>query len=150
MGHPCRKKADRNPSEPLGIIAVGWEPGSSDPELEELALRIADHRSCPLRRLRPGVQLGRGVPELFEPLLEWVNGSLQLRYVTFVNASMAFFGWAFLRTKTLPRWIGWGTLIWSLGWLIMTLLTTLPATFVIVPLVFGVALVVHRPGPQRP
>ena len=90
------------------------------------------------------------VPKLFEPLREWVNGAVQVRYVTFVNASMALYGWAFLRTKILPRWIGWATVFWSLGWLIVTLVIqlTLPATFVIVPLIFGVALIAHREAPR--
>ena len=83
------------------------------------------------------------MPELFEPLREWVNGPIQLRYVTFGNASMAFYGWAFLRTKVLPRWIGWGILIWSLGWLIVTPVITLPATLIILPLILGVALLAY-------
>ena len=82
------------------------------------------------------------VPEFFEPLREWVNGPVQLRYVTFVNVSMAFYGWAFLRTRVLPQWIGWSTLIWSLGWLILALVIqlTLPATYILLPLLLGVAL----------
>ena len=40
------------------------------------------------------------VPEFFDPLREWVNDPVQLRYVTFVNASMAFYGSAFLRTTS--------------------------------------------------
>ncbi len=83
------------------------------------------------------------IPEFFEPLREWVNGTIQLRYVTFANVSMVFYGWAFLRTKVLPRWIGWGTLGWSLGWLILTPSITLPATLVILPLVIGVALLLY-------
>ena len=69
------------------------------------------------------------MPEIFEPLREWVNGPVQLHYVIFANASMAFYGWAFLRTKVLPRWIGWVTLAWSLALLILALVTqdTLPA-----------------------
>ena len=91
------------------------------------------------------------VPELFEPMREWVNGSVQLRYVTFVYASMAAYGWAFLRTGVLPRWIGWLTLGWSLAWLIVIFSTqdTLPATFVIVPLIIGVALLVYRESPKN-
>ncbi len=90
------------------------------------------------------------VPEFFDPLREWVNGPVQLRYVTFVNTSMAFYGWAFLRTGVLPRWIGWSTLIWSLGWLILAVVIqlTLPATYILLPLLLGVALIVHREGPQ--
>ena len=85
------------------------------------------------------------------PLREWVNGAVQLQYVTFVNASMAVYGWAFLRTKILPRWIGWTTLIWSSAWLIVAVVTqdTLPATFLVLPLLFGVALLVHREGPRQ-
>ena len=91
------------------------------------------------------------VPDFFEPLREWVNGAVQLQYVTFVNASMAVYGWAFLRTKILPRWIGWTTLIWSSAWLIVAVVTqdTLPATFLVLPLLFGVALLVHREGPRQ-
>ena len=88
------------------------------------------------------------VPQLYEPLREWVNGAVQLRYVTFGNASMAFYGWAFLRTNVLPRWIGWATLFWSLGWLIVTPVITLPATLIILPSIFGAALLVHRQGPR--
>ena len=83
------------------------------------------------------------VPEFYEPLREWVNGAVQVRYVTFSNASMAFYGWAFLRTKVLPRWISWGTLIWSLGWLIVIPVITLPATLIILPLIIGVALLAY-------
>ena len=89
------------------------------------------------------------VPELFEPLREWINGAVQVRYMTFVNASMALYGWGFLRTNALPRWIGWATLFWSLGWLILTVVTTLPATFLILPLIIGVALIVHQEGPNN-
>ncbi len=85
------------------------------------------------------------VPALFEPLREWVNSAIQVRYVTFVNASMAFYGWAFLRTDIVPRWIGWGALFWSLGWLIVTPVITLPATLIILPLIIGVALLVYPP-----
>ena len=91
------------------------------------------------------------VPEFFDPLREWVNGPVQLQYVTFVNASMAFYGWASLRTRVLPQWIGWSTLIWSMGWLILALVIqlTLPATYILLPLLLGVALIVHREGPRQ-
>ena len=91
------------------------------------------------------------VPEIFEPLREWVNGPIQFAYTTVAYASMAFYGWAFLRTKVLPRWIGWVTLGWSLAWLIVIFATqtTLPAVFLVFPLFFGVAPLVHRQGPKN-
>ena len=89
------------------------------------------------------------IPQIYEPLREWVNGAVQLRYVIFVHASLALYGWAILRTNVLYRWVGWTTLIWSLVWLALTFVdqTTLPATFILIPLLLGITLLVH---PMRP
>ena len=89
------------------------------------------------------------VPEFFEPLRQWVNGSIQLVYMTFGFSSMIAYGWALLRTKVLPDWVGWTMLAWSLAWLIWILVTqdSLPAVFFILPLLIGVALMAH---PSRP
>ena len=85
------------------------------------------------------------VPEFFEPLRQWVNGPIQLVYMTFGFISMAAYGWAILRTGVLPRWLGWVTVGWSLAWLIVILVTqdTLPAVAFVPPLLIGVALLVY-------
>ena len=53
-------------------------------------------------------------PEFYEPLRQWMNGPVQLVYMTFGLSSMAGYGWAILRTMVLPRWVGWATIGWSL------------------------------------
>ena len=85
------------------------------------------------------------VPEFYEPLRQWVNGSIQLIYMTFGFSSMAGYGWAILRTMVLPRWVGWTTIGWSLAWLMLILVTqdSLPAVFFIPPLLIGVALLAY-------
>ena len=86
------------------------------------------------------------VPEFFEPLRQWVNGPIQLVYMSFGFTSMAAYGWAILRTGVLQRWLGWVTVGWSLAWLIVILVTqdTLPAVVFVPMLLIGVALLVPR------
>ena len=84
-------------------------------------------------------------PEFYEPLRRWINGPIQLAYMTFGFSSMAGYGWAILRTMVLPRWVGWATIGWSLAWLIVTVATqdSLPAVLFAPQLLIGVALLVY-------
>lgn len=84
-------------------------------------------------------------PEFYEPLRRWMNGPIQLAYMTFGFASMAGYGWAMLRTMVIPRWVGWATIGWSLAWLTVILVTqdSLPAVLFVPQLLIGVALLVY-------
>ena len=84
-------------------------------------------------------------PEFYEPLRQWMNGPIQLAYMTFGFSSLAGYGWAMLRTMVLPRWVGWATIGWSLAWLAVILATqdSLPAVLFVPQLLIGVALLLY-------
>ena len=89
------------------------------------------------------------VPEFYEPLRQWVNGSIQVLYMTVGFASMIAYGWALLRTRILPSWVGWTTVAYSTVWLIVVLVTqdSVPAVFLVPPLLIGVTPLVYRLNP---
>jgi hypothetical protein len=81
------------------------------------------------------------VPELYEALRKWVNVSMQLVYMLGYLISMAAFGWGVLRAGLLPSWVGWVSIGWSVPWIIVSaFFTTLPAVIIILPLIFGIGL----------
>lgn len=83
----------------------------------------------------------RSTPEFYEPLRRWVNGSLQIAYMSFLLTSMLLFSWSVLGTGLLPSWIGWAALALSLlsFWHYFLVLGA-PAVIFVTPLVFGVGL----------
>lgn len=85
------------------------------------------------------------VPEFYEPLRQWVNGPIQMVYMTFGLSSMAGYGWAILRTGVLARWVGWATIGWSFAWLVVILATqdSLPAVLFVLFLLIGVATLAY-------
>jgi hypothetical protein len=86
----------------------------------------------------------KSVPELYEQLRRWVNGSLQITYMSFLLTSMLLFSWSTLRTGLLPAWIGWAALALSLlsFWHYFLVLGA-PAVIFVTPLLFGVGLLLR-------
>jgi hypothetical protein len=74
-----------------------------------------------------------GVPWVFE---------FERDYVVSTCFAMAAFGWAFLRTGVLPRWLGWTAIGWSLGWAVLYLtgVVTAPLGPNLMTLLFGLLL----------
>jgi hypothetical protein len=87
----------------------------------------------------------RSVPELYDQLRRWVNGSLQITYMSFLLTSMLLFSWSALRTRLLPAWIGWAALALSLlsFWHYFLVLDA-PAVVFVTPLLIGVGLLLRR------
>lgn len=86
----------------------------------------------------------RSAPEFYEPLRRWVNGSLQIAYVSFLLTSMLLFSWSALRTGLLPSWIGWAALALSLlsFWHYFLVLGA-PAVIFVTPMLFGIGLLLR-------
>ena len=86
----------------------------------------------------------RSEPAFYEPLRRWVNGSLQITYMSFLLTSMLLFSWSALRTALLPAWIGWAALALSLisFWHYFFVLGA-PAVIFVTPLMFGVGLLLR-------
>jgi len=86
----------------------------------------------------------RSAPEFYEPLRHWVNGSLQITYMSFVLTSMLLFSLSALYTGLLPSWIGWAALALNLlsFWHYFFVLGA-PAVIFVMPLVFGVGLLLR-------
>lgn len=58
--------------------------------------------------------------------------------------SQAAIGLAMLQVQALPQWIGWVTVVWNLGWFVVTSFLKdpyYPALYYIMPLIIGVMLV---------
>ena len=83
-------------------------------------------------------------PDFYEPLRRWVNGSLQITYMTFFLTSMLLFSLSALSTGLLQSWIGWAALALSLlsFWHYFFVLGA-PAVIFVVPLLFGVGLLLR-------
>ena len=86
----------------------------------------------------------RPTPEFYEPLRRWVNGSLQITYVSFLLTTMLLFSWSALRTRLLPAWISWAALALSLlsFWHYFLVLGA-PAIVFVPPLLFGIGLLLR-------
>ena len=86
----------------------------------------------------------RSAPEFYEPLRRWVNGSLQITYVSFLQTTMLLFSWSALRTGLLPAWISWAALALSLlsFWHYFLVLGA-PAIVFVPPLLFGIGLLLR-------
>lgn len=59
---------------------------------------------------------------LFLSRQEWIYPSI-VAFVVLAFLGQAVFGAALLRTGLLPRWVGWVTMLWNLGWLVVLPLT---------------------------
>jgi len=84
--------------------------------------------------------------QLYEPLRLWMNMWVQRFYVPMGLVAAAAYGWAILDTRLLPRWVGWGSIGWSVAWLLVYRLDgeAIPAVIFAVPLVIGIVLVIQR------
>jgi hypothetical protein len=61
----------------------------------------------------------------------------------------ALFGIAILRTGFLPAWVGWATVIWNLGWLVILPIARprdiyYPWLHFVAPLIIGIMLLLGR------
>lgn len=56
----------------------------------------------------------RSAPEFYEPLRRWVNGSVQITYVSFMLTALLLFSVSALRERVIPSPIGWVALALSL------------------------------------
>jgi hypothetical protein len=66
-------------------------------------------------------------------------------YVILAFLAEAAFGAALLQTGLVAAWAGWATLLWNLGWLLVTLISRprdpyFPALHLFAPLLIGIAL----------
>ena len=64
--------------------------------------------------------------------------------VTILLLSEAIFGMAVLQTQLLPQWIGWATIVWNVGWLVLLFRAKdpyFPALHYIMPLITGILLI---------
>jgi hypothetical protein len=78
---------------------------------------------------------------------EWVYPQIVL-YVILAFLAQAAFGAALLRTGLVAEWVGWGTVIWNLGWLLVMLIVRpsdmyFPVLHHVAPLIIGIALLVR-------
>ena len=81
------------------------------------------------------------VPEVYEPLNAFAQNTTLFAEVPWFVAA-AGFGWAVIRSGILPSWVGYVAIGWSVLWLIFPLLFRfdLPASLVLIPILFGVGM----------
>jgi hypothetical protein len=70
-------------------------------------------------------------------------------YVVLAFLAQAAFGVSLLLTGFLPAWVGWATLAWNLGWLVVLPIVSprdvyYPVLHHVAPLLIGIALLVKR------
>ncbi len=78
---------------------------------------------------------------------EWVYAQVVV-YVVLALVAQAAFGVALLGTGIVPGWVGWATVVWNLGWLVVLPIATpgniyFPALHHAAPLLIGIALLVR-------
>ena len=71
--------------------------------------------------------------------------ALIVAYVVLAFLAQAAFGALLVRTRFLPAWIGWATVVWNLGWLVVLPIITpgdiyFPVLHHPIPLLVGIAL----------
>lgn len=71
-----------------------------------------------------------------------MNQWIQLVYLPMALIAVAGYGWAILETRLLPRWVGWFTAVWSLGWLLLVPVGAPPVVVFAPLLVIGAVLLV--------
>jgi hypothetical protein len=79
---------------------------------------------------------------------EWIYAPF-VAFVVLAFLSQAIFGAALLRTGLLPVWIGWTTILWNLGWLVILPIVSpkdmyYPALHYVAPLLIGIGLLFIR------
>jgi len=77
---------------------------------------------------------------------DWIYPQIVL-YVVLAFLAQAAFGGALLRTGIVANWVGWGTVIWNLGWLVVMgvvrpLDIYFPVLHHVAPLIIGIGLLV--------
>jgi hypothetical protein len=89
------------------------------------------------------VQMARSgaVPDFYEPLRRWLNGDVQIIYVSAFLAAMLLYSLSTLSTRLASPWLGWAALATTLlsVWHYFFVLGA-PAVIFITPLLFGVGL----------
>jgi hypothetical protein len=75
------------------------------------------------------------------------NWALAIIYVVLAFLAQAAIGGSLLQAELLPPWIGWATVVWSIGWLLVFVIKRgdiyFPVLPHVVPLVIGVALILQ-------
>jgi hypothetical protein len=79
---------------------------------------------------------------------EWIYAPI-VAFVVLAFLAQAVFGAALLHTGLLPEWIGWATILWSLGWLVVLPIARpkdmyYPWLHYVAPLLIGIGLLVKR------
>ena len=79
---------------------------------------------------------------------EWNYPQIVL-YIVLAFVAQAAFGTALLRTGLVMGWVGWATVIWNLGWLLIMLIVRpsdiyYPVLHHVAPLIIGIALLAQR------
>ena len=80
------------------------------------------------------------VPEMYEALRTWINGSIQPVYIFAYLAAMAGFSWGILLAGLLAPWVGWLSLGWSIFWIVGYMVVGIPAVIIVFPLIYGIGL----------
>lgn len=75
---------------------------------------------------------------------EWIYAPV-VAFVVLAFLAQAIFGAALLRTGLLPVWIGWATILWNLGWLVVLPIARpkdmyYPWLHYVAPLLIGIGL----------
>ena len=79
---------------------------------------------------------------------EWPYASIVV-FVILAFVGQAAFGASLVRTGLLPAWVGWATIIWSLGWLVILPIARpqdmyYPWLHYVAPLLIGIALLARN------
>lgn len=93
-----------------------------------------------------------GVPLVIVAEAHWLHdqmwvGSLVRTYVVLAFLGEAAYGGSLLVTGLLPAWIGWATILFNLGWLVVLIGTRdpyYPVLHHVAPLLIGILLLVRR------
>ena len=130
-----------------GLLRGAGDPGFSDAGLLVFAFGAVLWVICLAARLTvdpwAGQELAKkgAIPDAYMPLSRW-NGSLFVIFSILAFSGVAAFGGAIIATDLLPQWLGWATVIYSLGGLALHAITrdSLPAMHHLMPLVIGIVL----------
>lgn len=87
---------------------------------------------------------GGSIPAYHQALAQWA-GALFTTYATLAFLSLAAYGGAIIQTGLLAGWVGWATVIFSLGLLLLMLVMgdTLPYFHYLPPLLIGILLLIR-------
>jgi hypothetical protein len=150
-------------SAPLAFIETEWGSFMAGMVLSALGFCLLDGR-----RYRPGayVFMRLGVTAyLAGSIIGVVAETLELTstavypmivvYVTLAFVSQAAIGCALSMSELVPRWIGWATAVWNLGWLAFLVLARpwdvyFPILHLIMPVFIGAALILRRRRDSAP